>query len=782
MTTLIIENLTKAIRSSAVFNPDVQVSPSCILWPDGDRQWEPVIQRLQSELPELFILGDLNQSKRMGPAIWLRCVIAGTAPEITLPNQMKPIFYLPGVRRQDLRAVENCPDHLKPLAELQYRGVIWAQLNAKDWTILAFLKSDQGGLGLDVAQDNSAKHAMQLALYRLLDEDIGFLKDKRLDKDFFNTILTGGDPIRDLLQWLDQGAAFQAGRDENAWRGFVEVSKSQLGFNPENDGDLVGATKLANREGPWRAVWDRYCEAPKRYLNIPKQIRRCQQSQKDLFSNTETHGGWPQWNESEENDLRLNLLQTQSLPPHKACQHLKELDKSHQDRRSLVWAELGEAPLSCALDDLCTLADVTEHSLAAGDASDLVAAYQVSGWRADAAVLAALFQVKKNEDFEAVQAVIRAIYLPWAEDAARHLQTIVDKNGYPGGSAATWKSVSKKAGECVMFVDGLRFDIAKRFVHLLTNQGYVVEEQSKWSALPSITATGKAAVSPVRHLITGQDVSADFEPCVMETGKSLKGGYYLRKLLEQDGWQILEKSSNGDPVGSAWCAFGDIDHEGHDRGWKLVRHLDTMLDDIKTRVDGLLATGWKSVRIVTDHGWLLMPGGLPKIGLPPSLSDNTWGRCAAIKAGASSDERLFPWSWNTNQSFALADGISCYRDGLEYAHGGLSLQECLTLELTVYSGAVTEIESNIKITDTSWVGMRCKVAVEGDYPNLFLDIRTHVGNSLTSIVMGVKAFKKGGICSVVVEDEELDGTDASIVIIDGEGNLMAQLPTVIGAE
>jgi len=54
--------------------------------------------------------------------------------------------------------------------ELQYRGTIWSQLNAKDWTILAFLKSDQGGLGLDVAQDNDTRKAMQLALYRLMDE------------------------------------------------------------------------------------------------------------------------------------------------------------------------------------------------------------------------------------------------------------------------------------------------------------------------------------------------------------------------------------------------------------------------------------------------------------------------------------------------------------------------------------------------------------------------------------------------------------------------------------
>ena len=35
-----------------------------------------------------------------------------------------------------------------------------------------------------------------------------FLKVKRLDKDYFNTLLTGGDPVKEVLQWLDK-MAFQ---------------------------------------------------------------------------------------------------------------------------------------------------------------------------------------------------------------------------------------------------------------------------------------------------------------------------------------------------------------------------------------------------------------------------------------------------------------------------------------------------------------------------------------------------------------------------------------------
>lgn len=349
----LLQHLIRAIRGAAVHNSDVQEAPSCILWPDRDRQWEAVIPRLLAELPELFILGNYDIEKRTGPAIWLRCVIAGIVslstententeksttiipplPCSSVPSVDRiPILYLPGVSRQDLRAVESCPDHLKPLAELQYSGVIWSQINAKDWTILAFLKSDQGGLGLDAAQDNDARNAMQLALYRLLDEDIELLKGKRLDKDYFNTLLTGGDPVRHLLQWLDQGDAFKAGRDENAWIGFVEVCKSQLAFDPENDGSLKGAELLAGRKGPWLPVWERFCEAPKRYRNIPALIRQCSMPQTNLFSNADTHGGWPQWNEGREQTLREELLKIQALPPHEARNRLKDLETRHKER------------------------------------------------------------------------------------------------------------------------------------------------------------------------------------------------------------------------------------------------------------------------------------------------------------------------------------------------------------------------------------------------------------------------------------------------------------------
>ena len=101
-----------------------------------------------------------------------------------------------------------------------------------------------------------------------------------------------------------------------------------------------------------------------------------------------------------------------------------------------------------------------------------------------------------------------------------------------------------------------------------------------WAALPSVTATGKPAVSPVWEFIEGKEANSDFEPSVKETGQSLKGGYHLKKLLDADGWIVLEKSESGDGKGKAWCEFGNIDHEGHERGWKLSKFINGFLSEI----------------------------------------------------------------------------------------------------------------------------------------------------------------------------------------------------------
>ncbi|MCL4251579.1 MAG: BREX-1 system phosphatase PglZ type B [Anaerolineae bacterium] len=777
----ILEHFVTSLRSAATYNPDVQVAPHCILWTDADRQWDAVIPRLQEQMPELYVLGDYAPEQRRGPAIWLRCVLARTIPDLSHPEDLPPVFYLPGVSRQDLRAVDNCPDHLKPLAELQYRGVIWSQVNAKDWTILAFLQSAQGGLSLDVAQDKDTKAAMKIALPNLLEATTEQFKGKRLDRDDFYRLVSG-DPTSELLKWLNDGESYRQQKSDDEWRAFVELCRYQFLFNPETDGPISAAERLATRQGQWSAIWERYCEAHTSYKAIPDRIRqaRSPSDQIDWRDPTgDVYSAWPQWNDLHEDALRENLTQLADQVPGNAAQVLDELERRHGHRRQLIWARLGMAPLAQALEHLKVLALTTQQvPLAGGTLDDLVSGYTASGWRADDAVMRALECVIKPDDKRAVTAAIRSVYVPWAEKAARYLQQLVEVEGYPGGSHKSSPPKEYAPGTCILFVDGLRFDIARRLVEQLESKFSVVEGV-RWAAIPSVTATGKPAVSPVAGQIAGRDSTSDFEPDIAETSKTVKHDRF-EKLLDDSGWTILKNSSTGDPSGRAWTEVGTIDTAGHNDN--LAPKLDTTIADIATYVDKLLSAGWKRIEIVTDHGWLYVPDGLPKISLPRNLTDNQWGRCAAIKPGVSTQDRQFPWYWNPNQYFALADGISCFKSGINYAHGGVSFQECLVLNLAVSIGASQKTPGSILVADVEWRELRCVVTIEGETEGLSVDIRKQPANAESSIAFSTKEVKPNGTASLVVEDEELLGWSASVVVLSKDGQLVAQMPTKVGGD
>ena len=91
-----------------------------------------------------------------------------------------------------------------------------------------------------------------------------------------------------------------------------------------------------------------------------------------------------------------------------------------------------------------------------------------------------------------------------------------------------------------------------------------------------------------------------------------------------------------------------------------------------------MKAGWKEIIVVTDHGWLLLPFGLPKVELKAFLAENRWGRCASMKADAQTDLPTYQWHWNPTVAIATPPGVGCFRASTEYTHGGVSLQELVT--------------------------------------------------------------------------------------------------------
>ncbi len=100
----LLESVKYSLFRAVRFNRSDMVAPAAILWTDADSQWEPLVSQLRQLMPELLSLGEYKPDEKTGPAIWLRCIIERSLPDIDLPEDAIPIIYMPNVSRQTLRA------------------------------------------------------------------------------------------------------------------------------------------------------------------------------------------------------------------------------------------------------------------------------------------------------------------------------------------------------------------------------------------------------------------------------------------------------------------------------------------------------------------------------------------------------------------------------------------------------------------------------------------------------------------------------------------------------
>src|ERR1700752_317408 len=228
-------------------------------------------------------------------------------------------------------------------------------------------------------------------------------------------------------------------------------------------------------------------------------------------------------------------------------------------------------------------------------------------------------------------------------------------------------------------------------------------------------------------------------------------------------------------AGGGWLELGQLDELGHKLGASLAQHIRSDIQNIADAAMDLLNTGWAKVRIVTDHGWLLLPGGMPKVNLPPHLVETKWTRCGLVRTGAIPDMPTYPWYWNEHVRIASPPGIACFTIGVEYSHGRISLQECVVPEITVVRSA-PEISGRIKQVLGHGMGWRVTVDTTA---NILIDMRLNWKQPNTSIVAAVKEIGASGEVSLVVDDEH-EGSSAMIVALDAQGNVLDRALTTVG--
>src|SRR5258708_12123533 len=113
-------------------------------------------------------------------------------------------------------------------------------------------------------------------------------------------------------------------------------------------------------------------------------------------------------------------------------------------------------------------------------------------------------------DQEAVKVGVAHVYAPWLRDAAELFQKRVKGAPLPGRETPRLDNVP--AGTCVLFADGLRYDVGQKLLAMLSGRVGSVQARHQFVALPSVTPPPKPPAPPAPPHTKATATSAAFRP------------------------------------------------------------------------------------------------------------------------------------------------------------------------------------------------------------------------------------------------------------------------------
>lgn len=749
-----LDVLIEALGAAGGFDPDVQSRPEAVVWCDPEGSFAPVIPMVRTRLPHLYALGDHSPAIRSGPAFQLRLATA----QAEAVGGAIPILWLSGVSRETLRSPATCPPHLEPLAWLAVGGALFGHVNGKDWNLRGFLTAERGPLRLDIADGADAKEALALAAPHLFTRSADSLAGRRFDAEALHA-LAAPDLAADMLEWIE--GRLTSDIDAARFKAFSLRALKDLSFDPRKRSRDDAAALMAGRKDGWAGVWGRFDAGTGEGFSGVVSALQLAEPPGGLF---EQDVSFPAVNARAESQLRSALLGLADRDSAAAASRLAELETEHATRRATIWSRRGEAPLACAMEALAIVAKAPAwpHIGARGLADH----YAAHGAAIDGAALSALAAAPAEADRAAVSAALRAVYLPWVEAGANALQALAARGEVPFGAVEAIPPDT----QAVVFVDGLRFDLARRLVAFLQTQGAQATLNWRWSGFPTSTATCKPLVSPVADLLGGAGGEVELLP---RTGDGRMADHAtLRKLMSERGFTFDDTGG-----GALWIEVGTFDEDGHKLGARLAGQVTQGIDDAAQCILRLARAG-RRIRVVTDHGWLLMPGGLPKATLGAGLTepDEKRTRYARLKPGATTNHAQAAWSWNHDVRLAMAPGASSFYAAYEYAHGGVSPQECVVPVIDIEPMAARR---SVEIVQAQWAGLRLRVQATGA-ADLRIDLRSGSDPSGRSLLASPRTLDEEGRGSMVVSDDH-EGQPALLVVLDDEARVLARKIVTVGS-
>ncbi|MBE0424700.1 MAG: BREX-1 system phosphatase PglZ type B, partial [Lutibacter sp.] len=614
------------------------------------------------------------------------------------------------------------------------------------------------------------KDAIKKALPSIFQNNEVLLGKSIIDADFLNNQLFP-EIIPSILKWICKGDLFIESMEVGKREIFSNLCKTQYDFEPDHRNIKAIVEKLGTQRNGWNSVWQFYAAAPKKYPEIEDLLRLAKPD--DLGSGIFAipQESWPQVNEEKEEELRKQLEKALKLDPKKASEQINVLENEHYVRRSWVWCELEKSPIAKALYWLKTMAEIATLPFPHASIDEIKEYYTSKGLKADTAMRKAMASVKTEKDKSLLKNLIKLIYQPWLENITNKFQALVEIDS----AIFTSQSAIEESESYVLFVDAFRYELANEFCKRLTKLKYKIKLENSWSAIPSLTPTAKPNVSPIAALIATNSEISEFRP-QLKTGKDLKTDEF-RKALKSVNFNHIVNANSINPNENSWEEIGDIDTKGHEEQSDMVKRIEELFEQVQESLDVAFEKGVKKIKIVTDHGWLLLPGGLPKTEINAGLTETRWGRCALIKEGVSTGFLHLPWRWNPAIFIAYAPGISFFKANEEYAHGGVSIQECLVP--VVYIDNPNASTANAKILEIKWVNLKCTISTVDAKEKYSIDVRTKYNDESTSIIESRNKIIADNKIFVMVNDDA-EAQAATIVLLDENGRILDKKVTTVG--
>ncbi|WP_404326441.1 PglZ domain-containing protein [Cobetia sp. UIB-001] len=296
----------------------------------------------------------------------------------------------------------------------------------------------------------------------------------------------------------------------------------------------------------------------------------------------------------------------------------------------------------------------------------------------------------------------RKRYAKVAEAAQQCFMRLVKKTGWPlAGMLANTQVFDrlvapqlKQNGYRVAYfmVDALRYELGVALEKQLAEDG-TIEMQPAMAQMPSVTPVGMASLLP------GADDSLRLEksegglmpqlggkpvatvPQRMEAFRRRYGQRFAELRLEDF---VRNKGPEIDPETDLLVLRSvEIDSHFENHPETAPAEITNALKRIRMAVHRLIASGFHEVVIVTDHGFFMNShAGAGDVATKPH---GDWlivhDRCALGDGSADDhhlvmDTELLGMRTNANR-LAAPLTMAPYRSGLQYFHGGLSLQECV---------------------------------------------------------------------------------------------------------